>query len=53
MATITIRINVEEALIEAGVPRSKWAEYVNEASLDKLKGEAKKAVSKGGEKGKG
>ena len=36
MATITLWINVEEALIEAGVKRRKWAEYVNNASIEKL-----------------
>ena len=39
MATITLWVNVEEALIEAGVKRRKWAEYVNNASIEKLERE--------------
>lgn len=39
MATITLWIGVEEALIEAGVKRRKWAEYVNKASMEKLQRE--------------
>lgn len=41
MATITLWINVEEALIKAGIERRKWAEYVNNASMEKLQRGAK------------
>jgi len=37
MATITIRVEVEEALIKAGVPRKEWADYVNKAALEETK----------------
>ena len=46
MATITIWVKVEEALIEAGVARGKWAEYVNEASLEKLKGNVQEEIGR-------
>ena len=36
MATITIRVEVEEALIKAQVPRKEWADYVNTAALEEL-----------------
>ena len=39
MATVTIRVEVEEALIEAKIPRKEWADYVNQATLEKLKKE--------------
>ena len=42
MATITLWINVEEALIKAGIERRKWAEYVNNASIEKLGRERKR-----------
>ena len=48
MATIAIWMEVEEALIEAGIERGKWAEYANKATLKELeigqgqKGEGKK-----------
>lgn len=37
MATITIHVETEEALIKAGIPRPKWAEYVNKAAMEKLR----------------
>lgn len=37
MATITIHVDTEEALIKAGIPRPKWAEYVNKAAMEKLR----------------
>lgn len=39
MATITVWVKVEEALIEAKIPRTKWSEYVNNATLEKLQRE--------------
>ena len=36
MATITVRVEVEEALIKAQVPRKEWADYANKATLEKL-----------------
>ena len=39
MATITIRVEVEEALIKAQVPRKEWADYVNRAALERIEAE--------------
>jgi len=36
MASITIRIDLEKALIKAKVPRDNWADFVNTAALEKL-----------------
>jgi len=36
MASITIRIDLEKALIKAKIPRDNWADYVNTAALEKL-----------------
>ena len=36
MATITVRVEVEEELIKAQVPRKEWADYVNTAAIEKL-----------------
>ena len=44
MGTIAIKVEVEEALIEAGIPRGKWAEYVNGAALRELEKKRKGKV---------
>ena len=40
MATITVRVEVEEALIKANIPRKEWADYVNTVALEKLNKDA-------------
>ena len=42
MTTIALRVDVEEVLIEAKIPRREWANYANEATLMRLKQEKKK-----------
>lgn len=36
MATITLRVDVEVKLINAGIERRTWAEYTNNAVLEAL-----------------
>ena len=42
MATITVRVEVEEALIRMGISRREWAEFVNIATLEKIRIREKK-----------
>ncbi len=45
MATITLRVEVEEALIEAKIPRKEWAKYVNQVTFERLKKEKEEKMT--------
>lgn len=39
MSTVAIRRDVEKALIEAGIEFDTWSEFVNVATMEKIKKE--------------